>query len=191
MSRGLIHNSLQSGLAANLPTTYPSDYDVAFYYATDSDTLYKAVKPSSGTTASWDIVGGSNAVQLTDADASISANNSGRTHLIPNVSADRTFTLPTAAEGLYFPFVGQITGADGHDWIFDTGSDTNFFVGGVLYVDDAPAANTVNPDGNSNSILQVNVPEGGTHLFFYCDGTNWTVWGVVNAAATPAFSDQA
>lgn len=129
-------------------------------------------------------------VAVADANTTILATNSGKWHLVANVSADRTFTLPAPAEGLYFPFVAQVGAADGHDWIIDTGSDTNFFLGGVLHVDDAPAADGIHPDLNSNSKLQVNLPEGGTVVHLYCDGTNWTVWGTVVSAAAPAFADQ-
>lgn len=130
------------------------------------------------------------AVQLTDANYTVLAVNSGKVHLVPNVSADRTISLPTAAAGLYYEFVAQVGAADGHDWIIDTGSDTNFYLGGVLHVDDAPAANGIPSNGSSNSILQVNLPEGGTRIHVYCDGTNWTIWGTVVAEPAPAFSNQ-
>lgn len=135
-------------------------------------------------------------VSVTDADTTILAANSGKPHLVANVSADRTFSLPTAAAGLDFEFIAQVGAADGHDWIIDTGADANFFLGAVTHLDtDADAAGdevvNVSPDGNSNSKLQINLPQGGTHIRCVCDGTNWTVFGVAVSVTAPAFADQA
>lgn len=135
------------------------------------------------------------AVALGDANATISAANSGKPHLVANVSADRTFTLPAAASGLDFEFIAQVGAADGHDWIIDTGSNTNYFLGAVVHLDnDAVAAGievvVVSPDGNSNSKLQVNLPAGGTRVRFICDGTLWTVSGFAVSTTAPTFADQ-
>lgn len=135
-------------------------------------------------------------VQLTDADYTVLVANSGKPHFVPNVSADRTITMPAEAAGLSYEFIAQINAADGHDWIFDTGSNTNYFVGGVVHLDtDATtsAAEVVNvlPDGNSNSKLQINLPSGGTRIRFDChDGVLWTVSGFAVSATAPAFADQ-
>lgn len=134
-------------------------------------------------------------VAVADANYQMLVANSGKPHLVANVSADRTFTFPTESDGLEYEFIAQVAAADGHDWIFDTGSDTNFFLGGVLFVDtDAgPAAaevSVVGSDLNSNSKLQINLPNAGTRVKFVCDGTNWTVTGIVVSATAPAFADQ-
>lgn len=134
-------------------------------------------------------------VAVADADYVILAANSGKPHLVANVSADRTFTLPTPADGLEFKFVAQVGAADGHDWIFTTGSNTNYFLGAITHLDtDAGAAGievvSVAPDGNSNSKLQINLPAGGTVVEFYCDGTLWTVAGAAVSVTAPAFADQ-
>lgn len=135
------------------------------------------------------------ATALGDANATISAANSGKPHLVANVSADRTFTLPAAAAGLDFEFIAQVGAADGHDWIITTGSDTNYFVGAIVHLDtDSDAAGdelvVVSPDGNSNSKLQINLPQGGTVVRVICDGTLWTVSGFAVSATAPAFADQ-
>jgi hypothetical protein len=135
-------------------------------------------------------------VSLTDANYTVLAANALKPHIIPDVTADRTITLPAPAIGLEYEFYAKISTADGHDWIFDTGSDTNYFVGGVIHFDtDADDAGdeivNVFPDGNSNSILHVNVPEGGTRIKFVCDGTLWIVSGFVASATAPVFDDQA
>lgn len=121
--------------------------------------------------------------------------NSGRVHRIANVSADRTFTLPAEEDGLEFILVATVVAADGHDWIIDSGSNTNYFTGGIVHVDQDAAGSGVEaiailPDGNSNSKLQVNLPNGGTYVRLVCDGTTWVVSGTVVSATAPAFADQ-
>ena len=123
------------------------------------------------------------------------AANSGKVHLVLNQGQDATLTLPTAAEGLYYEFVSTMEAADGHDWIIDTGSDTNFFKGGLLFIDSDIAGSTSEVilsagDGNSNSKLQINLPSVSTSVKMYCDGTNWFIWGTVFSVTAPAFSDQ-
>lgn len=134
-------------------------------------------------------------VSVPDAATAILAANSGKPHLVANVSADRTFTLPTPAAGLDYEFIATVGAADGHDWIINTGSDTNYFVGGIVHLDtDAVGAGVevvaVAPDGNSNSKLQINLPAGGTRVRVICDGTLWTVAGFAVSVTAPAFADQ-
>lgn len=131
-------------------------------------------------------------VSLGDANATILATNSGKTHLIANVSADRTFTLPAVAAGLRYKFVAEVGAADGHDWIFVAAATANLFKGGLLFLDaDAgPPTTTDNvvADQSDDDQLQVNLPEGGTAIEMYCDGTYWIVSGVVVSATAPVFS---
>lgn len=138
---------------------------------------------------------GGRRVAVGDADYTVLAKNSGRPHLVANVSADRTITLPTPEDGLDFEFIAQVAAADGHGWIFTTGSDTNYFLGGVVHLDtDADAAGdevvVVGPDLNSNSKLQINLPNAGTRIRFVCDGTLWTVSGFAVSTTAPTFADQ-
>lgn len=131
------------------------------------------------------------AVHLADANATILAANSGKVHTIANVSADRTFTLPAIADGLYYKFVAEVGAADGHDWIFVAAATANLFKGGVLMVDtDAGPASVaaVVADQSDDDQLQVNLPQGGTAIEMYCDGTYWIVSGVVVSTAAAVFS---
>lgn len=163
----------------------------------NAETIYTAL---GGVTATADEVNAAadvsaRLVSITDANTPITAANSGKPHVIDNVSADRTFTLPTPASGLEYAFYPKLNAADGHDWIFTTSSDTNYFVGGVQFLDtDAGAGadeiSLVVPDGNSNSKLQINLPQPGTILRFICDGTLWVVSGVVCSTTAPTFADQ-
>lgn len=135
-------------------------------------------------------------VDVGDANYAVLAANSGKPHIVANVSADRTFTLPTEAAGLDFEFIADVSAADGHDWLIKTTGNTNYYTGSVVHLDtDAGAAGievvVVAPDGNSNSSLQVNLPQGGTRVRFTCDGTTWTVSGFVTSVTAPAFADQA
>ena len=134
-------------------------------------------------------------VSVPDANTTILATNSGKPHLVANVSADRTFTLPAAAVGLVYELIATVGAADGHDWIISTGSDTNYFVGAIVHLDtDANDAGdevvVVAPDGNSNSKLQINLPQGSTRVRLICDGTLWCVEGQAVSATAPAFADQ-
>jgi hypothetical protein len=115
--------------------------------------------------------------------------------MVANVSADRTYTFPAEADGLEFLFLPDLNAADDFDWIFNTESDTNFFTGGVMFLDtDAGAGadelSLVVPDGNSNSKFQINLPQPGTQLRFICNGTTWNVSGIVCSTTAPAFTDQ-
>jgi len=130
-------------------------------------------------------------VALTDANTTLTAAaNAGRVNFTPDVTADRTYTLPAPVAGLCFQFVYSGLAADGHDFIIDTGSDTNYFIGNVVFIDTAPGCSVIYPDGNSNSKLQVNVP-GATNITVIAkDDTNWYIYGSVTGATAPAFADQ-
>jgi hypothetical protein len=124
------------------------------------------------------------------ANYTVLAANSGKIHHVANVTADRTFTLPTAAAGLYYEFWSTMEAADGHDWVIDTGSDTNFYKGGLLWTVAAGDGTIVVGDGDSNSILGIRLPSASTIVKMYCDGTNWFLNGHVFSATTPDFADQ-
>jgi hypothetical protein len=130
-------------------------------------------------------------ISLADANATILAANSGKVHTIANVSADRTFTLPAVARGLNYRFVAEVGAADGHDWIFVAAATANLFKGGLLVIDtDAvpSVASAVVADQSDDDQLQVNLPQGGTAIEMYCDGTYWIVSGQVLSTAVPVFS---
>lgn len=130
-------------------------------------------------------------VLLADEDATILESNEGKTHVIANVSADRTFTLPVGRLGMHYRFKAQVGAADGHDWIFATPSTAVLFAGGVLMIDTdaAPAtAAAVVADQSNDDAFQVNVPQGGTVIDMDFDGTYWVVSGVVLSTAAAAFS---
>jgi hypothetical protein len=127
---------------------------------------------------------------------SLSAANTGKVHVIPDMAANSTLNMPAEAAGLHYVFIYGGAADDAHDHTFDTGSDTNFFYGGVAFADtDAgDAADEINAgvysDGDSNSKLTINNISIGTKIEFYCDGTHWYVTGVVYSDTVPSFADQ-
>ena len=131
-------------------------------------------------------------VALADGDVTLTnATHSGRALIVPDGAQDNTYTLPAPVAGSYFTFVYGGGAADGTDFIIDTGSDTNFFIGGVTFHDtDDGAVSVVFSDGNSNSKFQVNVPAAAQIHVMGLDSTNWQIWGTAVGATAPAFADQ-
>ncbi len=135
----------------------------------------------------------SGVVAITDAATyTVLAANSGLVHILPNLTADIVISLPTAAAGLSYEFIYDGAAADAQDWQFDTGSDTNFFKGGILVFDDTAGDEVgfFRSDGNSNSKLNVLTPDVGTSIRLVCDGTNWFLNGHANSATDATFADQ-
>ena len=132
-------------------------------------------------------------VALADGDVTLTAatNGGGVINLVPNGTQDNTYTLPAPVAGQSFTFVYAGGAADATDFIVDTGSDTNFFIGGVVFHDtDDGAVSVVFSDGNSNSKLQVNVPAAANITCIAKDATNWQIFGTAVGATAPAFADQ-
>lgn len=141
--------------------------------------------------------GSSAYVVVTDAATySVLAANSKKTHIIPDLTADCVLSLPTAADGLSYKFIYGGAAVDAQDWQFDTGDDTNFYLGGLVQHDPDNAGDDTlvyYPDGDSNSIVNVLTPNAGTVVELYCDGTNWYLHGTVISATDTAvtYADQA
>lgn len=135
-------------------------------------------------------------VSVTDAATyTATAANSGKTHIIPNLTASCTISLPTASAGLEYKFVYGGVAADAQNWVIDTGADANFYIGGLIHADaDAGSGGDeivpIAGDGDSNSKLTVVTPNVGTEVNIICDGTNWCLSGTVCSATVPSFADQ-
>lgn len=135
-------------------------------------------------------------VNVTDAATySVLAADSGKIHIVPDLTASCTMTLPTAAAGLEYTFISKAVAADAQDWIIKSPSATNFFLGGVSFADTDAGAGAdeihagIYSNGSSNDFLTVVTPGAGTRIYVVCDGTNWIVNGQVFSATVPAFSD--
>lgn len=119
--------------------------------------------------------------------------HSGRVHLIPNLTADCTFTLPAAEDGLYYELLYTGTAADAQDWIINTAATTSLFYGGLIHADtDAGAAGdeivVVDADQSDDDTMTILTPEAGTRLVMVSNGTHWYVSGIVASATVPTFA---
>lgn len=134
-------------------------------------------------------------VPITVADAStytVLARNSGLMHYIPDLTQNITITLPSPKAGLWFEFAYAGSAADASNWIITTGSNTNYYIGGLVFLDqDGDAIAPIDGNGSSNSKLTVVTPEPGTRIRVEsANGTTWNLSGYVLSATTPAFADQ-
>lgn len=134
-------------------------------------------------------------VPISIADATtytVKARDSGLRHYFPDFSSSCTATLPSPKAGLWFEFVYSGVAADAQNFIISTGSDTNYFIGGVTFIDhDTDVVAPVNPDGNSNSKLTLVTPASGTVIRVEsANGTLWVVSGFAASATVPTFADQ-
>jgi len=121
------------------------------------------------------------------ATVSLTAKQSGQTIIVgplaAGLAADTVFTLPTATDGLWYRFVYVGGAADAQDFRLDTGSDTNFYIGGVMQHDiGGEDGAAYHPNLSSNSIVNLLTPDAGTWVEIYCDGTNWFLNGWLNSA---------
>ena len=130
-------------------------------------------------------------VVLADGDITITkATHGGRINLVPDGGQDNTYTLPAPEAGVAYTFVYGGGAADATDAIFLTPGNTNFYKGGVTFLDTDNEVSAVFSDGNSNSSFQVNVPAGFQVTFIGLDSTNYQIFGTVTGATAPAFADQ-
>ena len=133
-------------------------------------------------------------VAVTDAATyTVLAKNSGKLHVMPNLTADITITLPAAAKGLTYKFMYGGAAADAQDWIINTAATTSLYKGGVVHLDhDAGAAGDeivpVFADATNDDTLTVLTPSAGTVIELVSDGTHWYVDGRVVSATAPTFA---
>jgi hypothetical protein len=189
------------GITRAAGTTVPSDADLGYAPGCvflDLDAaggLGVYINVGTKASANFDAYG-SGVVSVADGTTyTVLAYNSGKTHVLPDFTSSCTLTLPTAAAGLEYTFIGKGVAADAQNWVFDTGSATNYYLGGLSFLDnDAGAAADevhagVYPDGNSNDVMTIVTPAAGTRIHLVCDGTNWIVNGLVVSATIPTFAD--
>ena len=129
-------------------------------------------------------------VLQTDAAETLTvAANAGRTTIIPNVSADRIYTLPAPSEGLHLNLVGfGALAADGHDVTIVVGTaNSEFFHGALAHHDTDQTGQTtatVWGNGSSNDTIKLDVVEAFDLHFLGKSSTVWYVWGWT-AGVTP------
>ena len=157
-----------------------------------SESTVKTVSKNTSTGAITEITTfGDGPVSLADADVTLTnATHSGRVLLVPDGGQDNTYTLPAPIAGSVFRFVYAGGAADATDAIIVTPGNTNFFIGGVTFLDSDHEVSSVFSDGNSNSKIQINVPAGFDVTIIGKDTTNYQIFGNVTSATAPAFADQ-
>ena len=90
-----------------------------------------------------------------------------------------------------FRFVYAGGAADSTDALIVTPGNTNFYIGGVTFLDtDGNEVSSVFSDGNSNSSIQLNVPAGFDVTIVGLNTTNYQIFGNVTSTTAPAFADQ-
>jgi len=157
-----------------------------------SESTLKTVSKNATTGTITEVVTfGGAPVSLDDADQTLNnATHSGRVLLVPDGTQDNTYTLPAPIAGSVFKFVYAGGAADATDAIIVTPGNTNFFIGGVTFLDSDNEISSVFSDGNSNSKIQINVPAGFEVTIVGKDSTNYQIFGNVTSATAPAFGDQ-
>ena len=145
---------------------------------------------TTGTITEVTTLGGA-PVSLSDGNVTLTnATHSGRVLLVPDGGQDNTYTLPAPIAGSVFRFVYAGGAADATDAIILTPGNTNFFIGGVTFLDSDNEVSSVFSDGNSNSKIQINVPAGFDVTIVGKDTTNYQIFGNVTSATAPSFADQ-
>jgi len=157
-----------------------------------SESTVKTVSKNTSTGAITEVTTfGDGPVSLADADVTLTnATHSGRVLLVPDGGQDNTYTLPAPIAGSVFRFVYAGGAADATDAIIVTPGNTNFFIGGVTFLDSDNEVSSVFSDGNSNSKIQINVPAGFDVTIIGKDTTNYQIFGNVTSATAPTFADQ-
>ena len=130
-------------------------------------------------------------VTLPNANTTLTnATHSGRVLLVKDGAQDNTYTLPAPVAGSVFRFIYSGGAVDATDAIINTPSNTNFYIGGITFLDTDNEVSAVFSDGNSNSIFKVNVPAGFDVTIIGLNTTNYQIFGTVTGATAPQFDDQ-
>jgi hypothetical protein len=163
-----------------------------FSGAVRSESTFKTVSKNTSTGAITEIATlGDGPVSLSDGDVTLTnATHSGRILLVPDGGQDNTYTLPAPIAGSMFRFVYAGGAADATDAIIVTPGNSNFYIGGVTFLDTDNEVSAVFSDGNSNSSIQINVPAGFDVTIMGLNTTNYQIFGSVTGATAPAFADQ-
>tara|TARA_R100001126_G_scaffold24739_1_gene13041 strand:+ start:870 stop:1379 length:510 start_codon:yes stop_codon:yes gene_type:complete len=164
-----------------------------FSGAVRSESTFKTVSKNSTTGAITEVATlGDGPVSLSDGNVTLTnATHSGRILLVPDGGQDNTYTLPAPIAGSMFRFVYAGGAADATDALVITPGNTNFYIGGVTFLDtDGNEVSSVFSNGSSNSSIQFNVPAGFDVTIMGLNTTNYQILGNVTSTTAPAFADQ-
>ena len=157
-----------------------------------SESTFKTVSKNATTGTITEVATlGDGPVSLADGNVTLTnATHSGRILLVPDGGQDNTYTLPAPIAGSVFRFVYAGGAADATDALIVTPGNTNFYIGGVTFLDTDNEVRAVFSDGNSNSSIQINVPAGFDVTIVGLNTTNYQIFGTVTGATAPTFADQ-
>ena len=157
-----------------------------------SESTFKTISKNSTTGTITEVATiGDGPVSLADGNVTLTnATHSVRILLVPDGGQDNTYTLPAPIAGSMFRFVYAGGAADATDALIVTPGNTNFYIGGVTFLDTDNEVSAVFSDGNSNSSIQLNVPAGFDVTIIGLNTTNYQIFGTVTGATAPAFADQ-
>ena len=158
-----------------------------------SESTLKTISKNATSGAITEIVTlGDGPVSLSDGNVTLTnATHSGRILLVPDGGQDNTYTLPAPIAGSVFKFVYAGGAADATDALIVTPGNTNFYIGGVTFLDtDGNEVSSVFSDGDSNSSIQLNVPAGFDVTIIGLNTTNYQIFGNVTSTTAPQFADQ-
>jgi hypothetical protein len=157
-----------------------------------SESTLKTVSKNSSTGAITEVITlGDGPVALGDENKTLdNATHSGRTLVVPALSANRTITLPAPVAGSHFKFIYGGAAEEAENLIILTPGNTNFFIGGIIHLDSNADNVSVYSDGNSNSSLTLTDFGLFEINILAKDSTNYYIWGQAEGVDVPAFADQ-
>ncbi len=158
-----------------------------------SESTLKTISKNATTGTITEVVTlGDGPVSLSDGNVTLTnATHSGRVLLVPDGGQDNTYTLPAPIAGSMFKFVYAGGAADATDALIVTPGNSNFYIGGVTFLDtDGNEVSSVFSNGSSNSSIQLNVPAGFEVTIVGLNTTNYQIFGNVTSTTAPAFADQ-
>ena len=166
--------------------------NTTFTGAVRSESTFKTVSKNTSTGAITEVITvGDGPISLADSNVTLTnATHSGRILLVPDGGQDNTYTLPAPIAGSMFRFVYAGGAADATDALIITPGNTNFYIGGVTFLDTDNEVSAVFSDGNSNSSIQINVPAGFDVTIMGLNTTNYQIFGSVTGATAPVVADQ-
>ena len=157
-----------------------------------SESTVKTISKNSTTGAITEIITmGDAPVALGDENKTLdAATHSGRTLVVPALSANRTITLPAPVAGQTYKLIYGGAAEEAENLIIVTPGNSNFFLGGIVHLDSDADNVSVYSDGNSNSKLTL-TDSGLFEINIVAkDSTNYYIWGYQEGADAPAFADQ-
>lgn len=124
---------------------------------------------------------------------SVLAKNSGKLHVMPDLTGNCTITLPPVESGLSYEFMYAGAAADAQNWIIVSSATTELFKGGVVFHDENIGGAgievlAVYADFSNDDTFTVVTPQVGTRIILTSDGTSWLTNGTVISDTVPTFA---